>query len=54
VLSGAAVLVVQLPPPPQGKTYEAWVADSAVRRAGQFSGRTLTLKQRVVPGARVM
>jgi anti-sigma-K factor RskA len=45
---------VQLPSPPHGKTYEAWVADGAVHRAGQFSGRTLTLQHRVAPGARVL
>ncbi len=39
--SGAAVLAVQLPSPPHGKTYEAWVADGAVHRAGQFSGEAV-------------
>lgn len=52
--SGAAVLAVRLPSPPQGKTYEAWVADGAVHRAGQFSGKTFTLEQHVAPGAQVM
>ena len=52
--SGAAVLAVRLPSPPHGKTYEAWVADSAVHRAGQFSGKTFALQQRVAPGAQVM
>ena len=52
--SGAAVLAVHLPSPPHGKTYEAWVADGAVHRAGQFSGKTFTLQQRVAPGAQVM
>ena len=52
--SGAAVLAVHLPPPPHGKTYEAWVADSAVHRAGQFSGKTFVLQRHVAPGARVM
>ena len=52
--SGAAVLAVHLPSPPNGKTYEAWVADSVVHRAGQFSGTTFALQQRVAPGARVM
>jgi hypothetical protein len=52
--SGAAVLAVRLPIPPKGKTYEAWVADSAVHRAGQFSGSTFALKERVAHGAQVM
>jgi anti-sigma factor RsiW len=52
--SGAAVLAVNLPSPPAGKTYEAWVADGAVHRAGLFSGTTFTLRQRVAPGAQVM
>ena len=52
--SGAAVLAVRLPLPPKGKTYEAWVADSAVHRAGQFSGSTFALKERVAHGAQVM
>ena len=51
---GAAVLAVRLPSPPHGKTYEAWVADSAVHRAGQFSGKTFALQRRVAHGARVM
>jgi anti-sigma factor RsiW len=52
--SGAAVLAVHLPHPPHGKTYEAWVADGAVRRAGQFSGKTFVLQERVAPGAQVL
>jgi Anti-sigma-K factor rskA/Putative zinc-finger len=52
--SGAAVLAVSLPSPPHGKTYEAWVADSGVHRAGQFSGKTFALQRRVAHGARVM
>ncbi len=52
--SGAAVLAVRLPSPPNGKTYEAWVADTAVHRAGQFSGTTFALQRHVAPGARVM
>jgi len=52
--SGKAVLAVRLPEPPSGKTYEAWIADPAVRRAGQFDGRTFVLPERVPPGARVM
>jgi anti-sigma factor RsiW len=52
--SGTAVLAVQLPTLPSGKTYEAWVADPAVQRAGQFDGGTTTLPVRVKRGARVM
>ena len=52
--SGAAVLAVRLPLPPKGKTYEAWVADGGVHRAGQFSGSTFALKERVAHGAQVM
>jgi anti-sigma factor RsiW len=52
--TGDAVLAVRLPTPPSGKTYEAWVADGAVHRAGQFSGTTFKLQQHVSPGARVM
>ena len=52
--SGDAVLAVRLPAPPKGKTYEAWIADGSVRRAGQFSGGTFALTGRVANGARVM
>jgi len=52
--SGTAVLAVSLPSPPKGKTYEAWIADPTVRRAGQFGGGAFTLPRRVTPGARVM
>lgn len=52
--SGTAVLAVHLPPPPKGKTYEAWVANPFVHRAGQFDGRTTTLPIRLSRGARVM
>jgi anti-sigma factor RsiW len=52
--SGAAVLNVDLPSPPKGKTYEAWVASPNVHRAGEFDGRTFTLPLRVRRGARVM
>ena len=52
--SGEAVLAVRLPALPKGKTYEAWVADPNVRRAGQFDGSTTKLPVRVTPGARVM
>ena len=52
--SGDAVLTVGLPKPPKGNTYEAWVATSAVRPAGTFSGGTTRLKVRVPRGAQVM
>lgn len=52
--SGTAVLALHLPPPPSGKTYEAWVANPFVHRAGQFDGRVTTLPIRIGRGARVM
>lgn len=52
--SGTAVLALALPPPPKGKTYEAWVANPFVHRAGQFDGHTTTLPIRVQRGAQVM
>ena len=52
--SGTAVLAVQLPSPPNSKTYEAWIADSSVHRAGQFNGRTFVLPRAVPRGARVL
>jgi anti-sigma factor RsiW len=52
--SGAAVLALDLPPAPKGKTYEAWIANPNVHRAGQFDGRTTVLPLRVSRGARVM
>jgi anti-sigma factor RsiW len=52
--SGAAVLAVDLPKLPKGKTYEAWVADPDVRPAGVFSGSTTKLRVRVRPGAQVL
>ena len=52
--SGTAVLAVNLPSPPKGKTYEAWIADPSVHRAGEFDGRTFTLPRSVAHGARVM
>jgi anti-sigma factor RsiW len=52
--SGAAVLALDLPPAPNGKTYEAWIANPNVHRAGQFNGRTTVLPVRVPRGARVM
>jgi hypothetical protein len=52
--SGAAVLTVQLPKPPPGSTYEAWVASPQVQRAGLFTGGLVKLDRRVPRGARVM
>ena len=52
--TGDAVLAVQLPALPKGKTYEAWIADGSVRRAGQFSGGTFALTGRVANGSQVM
>lgn len=52
--SGDAVLAVELPAPPNGKTYEAWVADPSVHPAGLLAGRTTRLRVRVARGARVL
>lgn len=52
--SGEAALAADLPAPPQGKVYEAWVIDmNTVRRAGTFTGRRMTLTTRVPDGAMV-
>jgi hypothetical protein len=51
--SGDAVLSVQLPKPPEGKTYEVWVADPSVRPAGIFAGHATKLRVRVHRGAQV-
>jgi anti-sigma factor RsiW len=52
--SGQAALAADLPAPPHGKVYEAWVIDTkAVRRAGTFSGQRVTLTARVPRGATV-
>jgi anti-sigma factor RsiW len=52
--TGDAVLSVQLPRPPKGRTYEAWVATPKIRPAGVFSGGLVKLDQRVPHGAQVM
>jgi len=52
--SGDAVLNVELPKLPKGKTYEAWVADPSVQAAGVFTGRTTKLRVRVPRGAQVL
>lgn len=52
--SGEAALAVDLPAPPSGKVYEAWVIDAnAVSRAGTFTGHRTTLTARVRSGATV-
>jgi anti-sigma factor RsiW len=52
--SGEAALAADLPAPPSGKVYEAWVIDTGgVRRAGTFTGRRTTLTVRVRKGATV-
>ena len=52
--SGVAVLALHMPAPPKGKTYEAWVANPRVHRAGEFDGSTTTLPIRLARGAQVM
>ena len=52
--SGDAALSLTLPPPPNGKVYEAWVADPSVHRAGEFTGNTIRLSHDVHRGAQVM
>jgi anti-sigma-K factor RskA len=52
--TGEAVLSVELPRLPKGKTYEAWVADPTVRPAGVFSGTTTRLRVPVRRGAQVL
>jgi anti-sigma factor RsiW len=52
--SGDAVLTVQLPAPPAGKTYEAWVASPDAHPAGTFAGGLVKLDRRVPRGAQVM
>jgi anti-sigma factor RsiW len=48
--SGRAALAADLPRPPAGKQYEAWVIDTAAHPAGLFSGRTTLLRLPVRPG----
>jgi anti-sigma factor RsiW len=52
--SGKAALAVDLPTPPAGKTYEAWVLDSSLHRDRLFDGRPTVLGRRIGPGATVM
>jgi anti-sigma-K factor RskA len=52
--AGEAALAAELPAPPHGKVYEAWVIEgTAVQRAGTFTGRRATLTTRVPEGATV-
>jgi anti-sigma factor RsiW len=51
--SGQAALAVDLPAPPKGKTYEAWVIDSGVHRDRLFDGGTTLLERRVRAGTTV-
>jgi len=52
--SGRAALAVDLPAPPSGKTYEAWVLDTSLHRDRLFDGRPTVLGRRVGPGTTVM
>jgi hypothetical protein len=49
--SGRAALAIDLPKPPAGKTYEAWVVAGAAapQPAGVFSGNTTLLNRNVQP-----
>ena len=53
----AALIVADLPPAPEGHTYEAWVIEANVpRRAGLFAGGgtiAFTLEERVPEGASI-
>jgi len=50
----AALALVDLDPPPDGKTYEAWVFEGETPRpAGTFDGRVALLTRRVPAGAKV-
>jgi anti-sigma factor RsiW len=51
--SGRAALAVDLPAPPAGKTYEAWVIDDGVHRDRLFNGAPTLLERRVHPGVTV-
>lgn len=51
--SGRAVLAVDLPRPPRGKTYEAWVIDGGVHRDRLFDGRPAVLERHVGSGVTV-
>jgi anti-sigma-K factor RskA len=50
----AALALVDLEPPPEGKTYEAWVFEGDTPRpAGTFRGRAAVLSRSVPAGAKV-
>lgn len=51
--SGKAALAVDLPAPPTGKTYEAWVIDGGVHPDRLFDGAPTLLERRVGPGTTV-
>ena len=51
--SGQAALAVDLPAPPAGKTYEAWVIDGGVHPDRLFDGAPTVLDRRVGPGTTV-
>jgi anti-sigma factor RsiW len=51
--SGKAALAVDLPAPPTGKTYEAWVIDGGVHRDRLFDGAPTLLERRVTLGTTV-
>lgn len=52
--SGKAALAADLPAPPHGKVYEAWVINANVaQRAGTFTGKRVTLTTPVPAGATV-
>jgi anti-sigma factor RsiW len=51
--SGKAALAVDLPAPPAGKTYEAWVIDGGVHRDRLFDGTPTLLERHVGPGTTV-
>lgn len=52
--SGEAALAVDLPTPPAGKTYEAWVRDKGVHRDRLFNGQPAVLTHRLHAGVTVM
>ena len=52
--SGEAALAVDLPAPPSGKTYEAWVRDDGVHRDRLFDGKSAVLERRLHAGVTVL
>jgi hypothetical protein len=54
-VAGGVLIVHRLPPPPAGKSYEAWVVDGGrVEPAGLLHGSVLPLTRRVPEGATVL